>query len=76
MANYVTTQMLSCIEKNQNFPQDVQITQNQYITFDSVGLTLVKYTARQIKEKHLNYYRGKSAVEINNMLNQIDWVTA
>ena len=73
MIRYVTPQMLSCIEHNQIFPQDVQITNKQYITFGSVGLTLVKYTSRKIREKHLNYYRGKNADEINSDLNAAEW---
>lgn len=74
MKKYVTEQMLSCIENNQIFPQDIQITNNQYITFGSYGLTLVKYTKCKIKEKHLNGYRSMNAEEINVVLNNIDWI--
>ena len=73
MTKYVTEQMLSCIEKNQIWPQDVQITANQYITFGSIRLTLVKYTKCKIIEKHLNYYREMSAKEINEKLNDMTW---
>ena len=76
MVRYVTPQMLSCIEHNQIFPQDVQITNKQYITFGSVGLTLIKYTVSKIREKHLNYYRGKNADEINVALNESEWYDA
>lgn len=74
MKKYVTGQMLSCIENNQIFPQDVQITNNQYITFGSYGLTLVKYTKCKIKEKHLNGYRSMNAEEINAELNNMEWI--
>lgn len=73
MIRYVTPQMLSCIEHNQIFPQDVQITNNQYITFVEVGLTLIKNAPCKIREKHLNYYRGKTADEINVALNDSEW---
>lgn len=73
MKKYVTEQILSCIENNQVFPQDVQITNNQYITFGSYGMTVVKYTTSKIREKHLNGYRGMNHEEINAKLNAMCW---
>ena len=76
MKKYITEQMLSCIENNQIFPQDVQITNNQYVTFGSFGLTLVRYSKCKIQEKHLNGYRDMSVEEINAKLNDMSWEDA
>ena len=74
MKSYVTSQMLSCIKKNQIFPQTIQITNNQYVVFGSVGMKLLKYTKCGIKTKHINRYRGMKVEEINRKLNEMDWV--
>ena len=76
MKKYVTEQMIFCVENNQIFPQDIQITKNQYITFGSYELTLVKYLINGTKEKHLNGYRGMDVDEINIKLNSLEWVNA
>lgn len=73
MNNYVTNQMLYCVENNQIFPQDIQITATQYITFGSYGLTLVKCTRRKTYIKHINEYRKMTAKEINLQLNNMEW---
>ena len=76
MKKYVTEQMIYCVENNQIFPQDIQITKTQYITFGSYGLTLVKYLINKTKIKHINGYREMDVDEINIKLNSLEWVNA
>lgn len=71
---YVTEQMLQCIEQNGIYPQDIQNTKNEYITFGSVGLTYTKFTKTGKRTKHLNGYRKMNAAEINKVLNSQHWV--
>ena len=70
MKAYVNEQMLTCIRKNQLFPQDVQVSKTVYVTFGSYGLKLTQITSRGSKVKYLNDWKSKSAAEINEALSK------
>lgn len=69
----VTKQDLYCIENNGIFPQDIQKTQNMYLTFGSVGLTATMLTPRAAMTKHINGYRSMTADEINEKFGSMEW---
>jgi len=73
MKQYVDEQILYCILNNKIYPQDVQITKNEYLTFGSVGLTCTKYSLSNTYEKHINYWNEMNAEEINKQFNKIQY---
>jgi len=70
---YVDEQMLYCVRNNQIFPQDIQLTKNEYLTFGSVGLTCTKLAPSNTYEKHINYWNEFNAEQINKQFNEINY---
>lgn len=56
MKHYVTEQELFCIKENSIYPQDIQKTENVYLTFGTIGLTCTKRTKNGQKTNLLNKY--------------------
>lgn len=73
MRKYVNEQMLNCIKKNRKYPQDVDISKNQYISFGRVGLIAYKLTNKGQYFKYVNYWHDMTADKINETLNAMDW---
>lgn len=69
----ITKQMLYCIEHNGIYPQDIQLTTNQYATFGPYGLSITKMCSRNHYEKHINGYRNMTAEEINKAFCEMKW---
>ena len=76
MTNYITEQMLYCVKQNGEFPCDIQHSQNIYIHFGRMGVTLVKLNRNSITEKHLNFWQGMSAKQINEAFATQKWEKA
>lgn len=74
VTKFVTPQMLFCIKANKIYPQEVQLTGNQFITFGETDLTVVKRTQFNVKEKLLIDYPNMKADEINEALSRMEWM--
>lgn len=73
MRKYVDENLLNCIKNNDTFPQDVDFNKYIYLHFGKIGLTVIKLINSGEYFKHINFWQDKTAEEINNELNRIDW---
>ena len=70
--DYVTQEMYDKAIKT-DYRIDFDITNNLWVSFGTVGLSLSKYTKRTVQEKHINSWKDKNIIEINKILNNLDW---
>lgn len=73
MRKYVNEQMLNCIKKNGEYPQDVQIRENQFIHFQKIGLTVYRLTNKGETFKRVVFWQEMTAEKINETLNAMEW---
>lgn len=77
MKKYVTQNMIDCVIKNNIYPQDIDVDNSttMYLIFGSCGLSLYRKSNRNnLYAKHINYWKTKTEKEINEELNNQEWV--
>ncbi len=73
MRKYVTNDVLSVVKKDEVYPKDVPIRDNQFIHFNKIGMTVYRLTNKGETFKHINYWQTMSVEEINERLNAMEW---
>ena len=68
MTKYVTEQMLSRVKAKGYYPQEIQRSKTVWISFDPIGLSVVRRYTRKVLVKRVNGWKTMRAEEINRML--------
>lgn len=74
MKQYVNENLLNCIKNNNFYPQDVDYNKYIFIHFGKIGMDIIKLTNKGEYIKHINYWQNMTAKEINNKLDEIEWI--
>ena len=69
MTKYITEQMLSSVKAKGCYPQEIQRSKTVWISFDPIGLSIIRRYPRKALVKRVNGWKTMRAEEINKMLN-------